>query len=132
MKAPSRKEIRQFGWILLAAAVLGGGGLWRAHKPFPAEVLAWAAGAAGFLALLCPPAAAPLYRVWMAVGRAMGFVTSRVALVLIYYAVLTPVGWILRLQGRDPLNLKKAPGRDGGYWRDLPPVEDKSYYDHLF
>ena len=49
----------------------------------------------------------------------IGFTVSSVALVVIYYAVLTPLGLILRVARHDPL--QKTPGaRVDSYWQPRP------------
>jgi hypothetical protein len=62
----------------------------------------------------------------------VGFVISqwlgRVALTLFFIFVLTPVGLILRLAGKDPLQLKRPENADT-YWQ---PSKDTSPLDRLF
>ena len=49
----------------------------------------------------------------------MGKVVSPIVLGLIFFGMLTPVGIIGRLLGRDELRLKKAPVTS--YWIDRDP-----------
>lgn len=78
----------------------------------------WALGVAvGFMlaALLRPALLAGLNRHWMKLGVLLGKVVSPIALGILFYCVITPLGTLLRLAGKDPLRLK----RDGGaesYW----------------
>ena len=62
----------------------------------------------------------------------LGFVISRfigyIALVLFFIFILTPLGLILRLAGKDTLQLKRSPGTTT-YWQ---PVKDSSPLDRLF
>jgi len=76
------------------------------------------------------PWAIPVYRLWMALARAMGFLVSRAALVLTYYGVLCPIAFAFKARGRDALRLKRAAPET--YWTDHPRIEDPSSYDHLF
>jgi hypothetical protein len=62
----------------------------------------------------------------------LGFAGSRllgwVALVLFFFFILTPIGWILRLAGKDALQLK--PLRNATtYWQ---PAKDCGPLDRLF
>jgi len=54
----------------------------------------------------------------------VGFVVSRILggvfLVLFFLFILTPFGWMLRLAGKDPLQLKRPPGASS-YWRTVRP-----------
>ena len=62
----------------------------------------------------------------------LGFVISqflgRVALVLFFIFVITPAGFILRLAGKDPLQLKR-PAKTDSFWQ---PARDTSPLDRLF
>jgi hypothetical protein len=49
------------------------------------------------------------YRGWMVVGHALGWFNTRVILTLFYYVVLTPMGMVLRLTGRDPMRRRYEP-----------------------
>ena len=58
----------------------------------------------------------------------VGFVVSSVVLALIYYAVLTPIGLILRVCGHDPMQ-RRAGARAGSYWHKRPgPRSPASYF----
>lgn len=69
---------------------------------------------------------------WLYVGLSyatypIGLVVSTVVLVVIYYAVLTPLGLILRVCGHDPLQLR-ADRRAASYWRPRPGPRDAASY----
>ena len=48
----------------------------------------------------------PANRLWMGIGFTLGLVVSPIILGIIFFLLLTPVGIITRLFGRDELNLK--------------------------
>lgn len=109
----SSKQERQFGFLFTAVFVLlAFWPLWPLHAP----KLWWLAGAAAWLvaALAYPKGLAPLYKAWMAFGHALGWVNSRIILGVVFFAVVLPTGLIMRLLGKDLLNLKNKPG--GSYW----------------
>lgn len=69
------------------------------------------------------------FRSWYRVSMRLGFVTSQclghVFLILIFVGIVTPLGWILRLAGKDPLQLKPQP-KCPTYWNesaDATPLE---------
>ena len=72
------------------------------------------AGFAG-IALLKPVLLARLNRLWMKLGILLGKVVSPIALGVLFYGVLTPIGAIIRLAGKDPLRLKRDPAAIS-YW----------------
>lgn len=54
-------------------------------------------------ALVMPKSLRPVYRVWMTIGHALGWVNSRIILGLMFYVMILPIGLIMRLLGRDPM-----------------------------
>lgn len=50
-----------------------------------------------------------VYRGWMIFAKALGFVNTRILLTLFFYLVITPIGLLLRLFGKNPLNLRLDP-----------------------
>ena len=84
--------------------------------------------AVGVLLWLVPQIARPFYMAWYFLGCCIGIVVGNVLMGVFYYLVMTPMGIIMRLAGRDPLRRKfdrSAPT----YWRDAEKVVDlKRYY----
>lgn len=68
------------------------------------------------------------YRFSMRVGFAISQVIGFVALVLFFIFILTPVGWVLRFVGKDPLQLKR-PADTTTFWRT---ARDPNPLDRLF
>lgn len=68
------------------------------------------------------------YRFSMRVGFAISQVIGFVALVLFFCFILTPVGWVLRFAGKDPLQLKR-PAEATTFWQ---PAKSDSPLDRLF
>ena len=90
-----------------------------------------------FLAVLAVVACAALlqprwfrgyHRFSMRLGFAISQFLGRVALVLFFVFVLTPVGLVLRLTGKDPLQLKRPPNAET-FWHT---AKDPSPLDRLF
>lgn len=111
------KQERQFG--LLFAAVFTLVAFWPLWPP-RAPSFYWLAGAGAWLvtALVYPKGLAPLYKVWMTFGHALGWVNARAILGLVFFVIVTPIGLVMRLFGKDPLRLR----RSTTYWieRDKP------------
>jgi len=92
---PTSSEDRKFGWTVGGVfAVLGALLLWR-HRTAAGAAFALLGGALLFLA-------AP-HRAWLAFARVLGRVNSAIFLCLTFFLVLTPLGFVLRLFGRDEL-----------------------------
>lgn len=47
------------------------------------------------------------YKVWMALSFSLGWVVSRVILMILFYIVVAPVGLVTRLAGKDFMGLRR-------------------------
>ena len=56
----------------------------------------------------------PLNKIWFKFGIILGIITSPVIMGAIFFLVVTPIGFIMRLTGKDLLNLKYHD--DKSYW----------------
>jgi hypothetical protein len=53
-------------------------------------------------------------------------------LVLLFYGCIVPVGFLMRLSGKDPLNLRYQPN-SGSYWiKRIPPGPDAASFKNQF
>ena len=124
------RELRSFG-LLMGAIVAALFGLllpWLFDRSLP--YWPWAVGAAfAGTALLWPAALRPVYRLWMRFGHVMATVNAWVILGLVFFAVMTPIGWVMRLLGVDPLH-KSAPGADT--FRTISRQRPPSHMDRPF
>jgi hypothetical protein len=71
-------------------------------------------------ALLRPSLLTTLNRAWMRLGYLLARVVNPVIMFVVYALVFAPIGLVMRLNGRDALNLKAAPGTRS-YWIDRRP-----------
>ena len=76
---------------------------------------------------LIPQIARPFYVVWNGLGCGIGFVVSNTAVTAVYLLVVTPIGFFLRVFGRDPLHLRCERERDS-YWEDAEKTGDAAGY----
>lgn len=125
--AQGRNSVLPVGIVLLAVAA------WSAYRG--RETAVWAFGLVGVAlvaaGLVVPPAARVFHVVWMRFAYAIGWVNSRMLLALIYYLVMTPMGLVQRLVGRDALR-RRGP-QSSSYW--LPrssPKQSKEQFERLF
>ncbi len=120
-----KKHVRSFGYLvggaLMALALVG---LWRRGGAANVTVYALlgSGGALAALALAAPAALRPLYRVWMGLALVLGFVMTRVILTLVFFLVITPVGWIMRALGKDPLH-RRSDRSAASYWIEKTPPD---------
>ena len=71
-------------------------------------------------AIACPRLLSGLNKLWTKLGILLGNVISPIALGILFYAVLTPLGLAIRMTGKDSLRLKRDPGADS-YWIPREP-----------
>jgi hypothetical protein len=110
----------KFGWVFAAVFVLAGGlNVWN-QNPRWAIALFLLAAVFAVLTLFMPTALAPLNRLWYQLGLLLGRIVSPIVLGLIFFVVITPVGLVTRLWGRDELGLKKR--QVTSYWINREPV----------
>ncbi len=69
-----------------------------------------------------------LYKGWMAFAYALGWVNTRILLVLFFFLVITPVSLVLRMIGKDPLLRRSEPDLKS-YWiaREKGSFDRESY-----
>ena len=113
----------------LGLAVLGSLLRWRHHLSAPAwfAILAvLAAATAG--ACLQPRWFRGYYRLSLRLGFFLSQWIGRAVLLGVFLLVVTPLGWALRLAGKDPLQLRRRAG-DGTCWH---PAKTCSPLERLF
>lgn len=124
---PSIGTLRQFAglWMLF----FGGSAVWRwvVHdEPSRGIVLALVSGV-GLVGLIRPSLMRPLFVGWMVAAFPIGWVISRMMLLIVFYGVFTPMGLVFRAMGRDVLHLKRL--QSTSYWISKPSASTgRSYY----
>lgn len=84
----------------------------------------WSFGAAAVLALvtlLRPALLAGPNRLWSRFGILLGKVAGPVALAVLFYGVISPLGVVMRLTGKNPLRPTADPGLDSYWIPRMPP-----------
>jgi len=84
----------------------------------------WWAGAIGvvfaIVTVVKPTLLAGLNRLWLKFGILLGKVVSPIALGILFFGVLAPIGVLMRLVGKDPLRLKHDAAA-ASYWIPRKP-----------
>jgi hypothetical protein len=111
----SRPTLRRFGLTIGFAFLLLGGllhfrhhGAGRFLSSLAALLLLLAAVAPGWLRFI--------YKPWMRFAEIIGAITTGVVLSLLFFLVVTPVGWLQRLFGKRPLEFAFKTG-ETTYWK---------------
>jgi hypothetical protein len=85
------------------------------------------------LGAIYPKCLRVVYLGWMSLALVLGLVVSTVLLTLFFYVVITPMGLVARLAGKDFLRLKLNPS-ESSYWirRDQGAQRDPSEYERQY
>jgi hypothetical protein len=97
-------------------------------------VLVWVAAlAAAFLAtaLLVPGVLLPLNRLWGVIAHRLGQLSNAVLLGLFFFLFVLPMGLLLRLLGRDPMQ-RRLRSEEGTYWTPVVRQASKETFQDLF
>lgn len=120
---------RSFGVTVgLACIAVGALFSWRGHGS--AATVFVTIGAVLLVAgLMAPLTLRVPNRLWWRFAQALAWINARVILTLFFLLVLTPVGLVMRLFGRNPLR----PGRSDTNWSAYTPRRaDPRHYERLF
>lgn len=104
----SKKDLRNFGLIMAGMFILIFGLLipwiWSAasYPRWPWIVAAVFA----VLGLATPAVLSPVYRIWMKIGHVLGWINTRIILGVVFYGMFMPMGFVMRLLGKDPMARK--------------------------
>jgi hypothetical protein len=124
---PDRRVLSQFGY--LCGVFFGGLGIWQGfHESSLLIVCTLFSVATGGVVLgwLKPQWLRPVFVGWMILVFPIGWLVSHLLLAVLFFGVFTPLGFLLRLSGKDPLRLKK-PVMDS-FWQDKPVITDLRRY----
>lgn len=125
------RSLRKFGLVVGGVFAALGLLFWLRHKPAFPYFLSPGALLMAFGATV-PHLLKPVYIVWMALAFLLGFIVSNVLLILFYFLVITPVGLLARLSGKDFLGLK-LDRQMATYWIRRPPAKKtKADYERQF
>ena len=98
------KELQEFG--LLTGGIIAGlfGLVLPLIKGHSLPIIPWiiAVILVGF-AIVSPKSLAPVYQIWMKIGLALGWMNNRIILSIVFFLILTPMAFIMKLIKRDTM-----------------------------
>lgn len=126
----TREALRSFGLVFTGVfSVFAAVFLWRGRL-VPAQGFGAAAGLFAVVAFLVPQALRPMHGPWMRFAEILGTINTKVLLSVFYYVAFTPIGWVMRTFGKDPMDRK---GRPGSYWhKPTPRTAGRKHFEQQF
>jgi len=128
-----QKRVRKFAitmmiFFLILAAVF----YFFSKKPHIAQILGGIAAGFFVLGVPFPPLLWPFERFWHYLALVLAYVNTRLILSLVFYLLITPIGGLMRLFGKDFLSQKIDKNAET-YWidREDKPI-DPQQYERLF
>lgn len=98
------KELREFG--LLIGGIIAGlfGLILPLIRGYSLPIIPWVIAIILVgLAISLPKSLAPIYRFWMKIGLYVGWLESRIVLSIVFFIILTPMAFIIKLFNRDTM-----------------------------
>lgn len=111
------RRLRQFSIALLVFALFWGGVLLGRGRT---DLSIWFFGIGSILTLvgLCLPVIVyPLYVALAVATYPLGYVFSYILLGIVFYAIITPIGLVMKIIGKDPL--KTPSDSNTTFWKSL-------------
>ena len=110
----SQSSNKSFGLLFFAVFLILG--LWPLKNGENLN-LYFIAASVGFLilGLLNSKLLSPLNKLWIKLGEILGIIIAPIIIALVYFVILTPVSFIIRVLGKDLLGLKFLKNKET-YW----------------
>ena len=126
-----KKDLRSFG-VIIGIILLSVAGFLFYREKESFQIFLYIAGAFIGFGLIIPIILKPIYIVWMTFAVILGWFMTRVILSLLFYVIITPIGVVLRIFGKDFLELKKQ-SVQGSYWNQRASnLEKNQNYEKQF
>jgi hypothetical protein len=130
---PTRRELRQFAGIWFPAffVVVCTMVYRRTHSLNIVAMIAVCAFAVSSIGFIWPRFMKPIFVGWMYASFPIGFVVSHIVIGVIFYLVITPIGLMMRLFGRDTM-YRSFDREAATYWVSHDPGLDRARYLRQF
>lgn len=126
-----KSDLRKFGLTIgIASGLLAGLFLWR-QRDYYLYFLIFSLACIS-IAFVWPVLLKPFQKTWMTLAILLGWVVTRIILIVLFYLVVTPTGILMRLLGKNPLDLKFS-DRTDSYWIPKKQLDfERKNYERQF
>ena len=132
LKKKSRRAEREFGLIVGGMCLLlSAWWIYRGKFHLLTQITLPAGALLVLFGIVFPQALFYPNKVWMTLAEGMSYVSTRVILAFVYFFIITPIGFVKRMTGWDPLH-RRAP-RSESYWRTYSERQhNPRHYEKMF
>ena len=116
------RQGRRFGVTVGVAFLVLAAVLWWRDRTTGAAIVASAGTALMIAGLAVPTALGPVERAWMAFARSLSKVTTPIVMGIVYFLVIFPIGFTMRILNRSPLAVKAT---NDSFWVPRAGEEDR-------
>lgn len=100
-----KSDWKKFGITMgIILTIIGFFLLWKRNNNY--DYILYLAVAFFTTGLILPSILKPVYKIWMALSVVMGFIMTKVIMVIIFYLIVTPIGLVASLTGKKFLDMK--------------------------
>jgi len=129
---PSRKELKLFAVLQVVFFVIAGTILVdKGGSSTVSAVIVGVSAVLGIAGWFQPAIVRPVYVGWMVAVFPIGCFVSYLILAAVFYLLFTPIGLIMKLVGKDPLQ-RKFDRTAKTYWQPRATPSDSSRYFRQF
>ena len=126
----SPKSLKKFGITIFICLFLIGLTLLFRHKP-AFKILLFIGSLFLAFSLTLPRALKPVYQTWMLLAFCLGWINTRVILCVLFYLLMSPIGLMAKVFGKDFLNLRWEKDKET-YWIKRNTRESADSYERMF
>ncbi len=130
----TKSDLRKFGFIMggMFALIFGLIFPWISDKtketwpmwPFIVMAVFWV------VPTLAPQILRPVNEIWIKIGNVLGFINTRIILGLMFFAMIFPIGILLKLFGKDSMDRKLD--KDADTYRKITKQRNKEHLEKPF
>ena len=125
-------EVKKFGFILAAMFfIIGCIQMLKGHERVFTWLLVFSA-ASFIISITLAKLLIPFYLVFSKIAYAIGWFNTRLILCIIFYCIITPIGLIMKLFRKDPLEKAIEKKKDSYWLKKEPTIEDVARYEKTF
>jgi len=132
MKKQSLRAEREFGLIVGGVLMLlSAWWLYRGKFHSVAPITLPLGSVLVLLGLVFPRVLVYPNKAWMTLAEGLSFVSTRIILAFVFFVIVTPIGFVKRLSGWDPLHRRAA--ASDSYWKPYSERQrDPRHYEKMF